>query len=76
VLAGFDGAERIVNSVSRVNGGGCRAASPRRPLTLIPSYPDLPMEQLFRVLRRPTSPRLFSATWRKPGGLPARRPGP
>jgi hypothetical protein len=46
LLAGLDGASRIINGVSRVH---TRAAAgyPNPPLTLIPSYPDLPMEEVF-----------------------------
>jgi hypothetical protein len=47
VLAGFDGAERIVNSVGRVMVEASAPLAAGCPLTLIPSYPDLPMEQLF-----------------------------
>ena len=46
VVAGFEGAERIVNSVNRLD---VEVTEPHvnTPLTLIPSYPDLPMEQLY-----------------------------
>jgi hypothetical protein len=53
ILEGFDGASRIINGVFRV------AVRPTQtfpsPLTLIPSYPDLPMEDVYpRVLRTDT----------------------
>jgi hypothetical protein len=46
LLAGLEDAERIINGVSRVH---TRASAEYRnpPLTLIPSYPDLPMEEVF-----------------------------
>jgi hypothetical protein len=46
LLAGLEGTGRIINGVSRVH---TRAAAEYRnsPLTLIPSYPDLPMEEVF-----------------------------
>jgi hypothetical protein len=46
LLAGLEDAERIINGVSRVH---TRSAPEYRnpPLTLIPSYPDLPMEEVF-----------------------------
>jgi hypothetical protein len=52
LLAGLEGTERIINGVSRVH---TRAAADYKspPLTLIPSYPDLPMEEVFP--RQPTT---------------------
>ncbi|HTB09925.1 MAG TPA: beta-galactosidase trimerization domain-containing protein [Bryobacteraceae bacterium] len=44
ILAGLDDADRIINGVSRVHTKG---SYPNPPLTLIPSYPDLPMEEVF-----------------------------
>jgi len=46
LLGGLEGATRIINGVSRVH---TRAVAEYRnpPLTLIPSYPDLPMEEVF-----------------------------
>jgi hypothetical protein len=46
ILFGLEGADRIINGVSRVH---TRSLYPRAtpPLTLIPSYPDLPMEEVF-----------------------------
>ena len=46
LLAGLDDALRIINSVSRVDVEPTRPF-PNPPLTLIPSYPDLPMEKVF-----------------------------
>jgi hypothetical protein len=44
LLAGLEGADRIINGVSRIETKGGYA---NPPLTLIPSYPDLPMEEVF-----------------------------
>ena len=50
LLAGLEDAERIVNGVSRVHTKATTSGA--APLTLIPSYPDLPMEEVFpRVAR-------------------------
>ena len=46
ILAGLDDTERIINGVWRVEVAA-REKFPSPPLTLIPSYPDLPMEQVF-----------------------------
>jgi hypothetical protein len=46
ILAGLDDAERIINGVSRVHTRN-NASYPNPPLTLSPSYPDLPMEEVF-----------------------------
>jgi hypothetical protein len=46
LLAGFEDTDRIINGVSRVHTQG--VFEPVDPaLTLIPSYPDLPMEEVF-----------------------------
>jgi hypothetical protein len=46
ILAGFEDTDRIINGVSRVHTQG--VFEPVDPaLTLIPSYPDLPMEEVF-----------------------------
>jgi hypothetical protein len=51
ILAGLEDAERIINGVSRVHVRSL-GKYPNPPLTLIPSYPDLPMEQVYpRVAR-------------------------
>jgi hypothetical protein len=46
VLAGLDDTSRIINGVWRVDVEP-REAFPSPPLTLIPSYPDLPMEKVY-----------------------------
>lgn len=58
VLAGLEDAGRIINGVYRV------PARPRQPggyapLTLIPSYPDLPMEKVFPRISRTEVPGVF-----------------
>ena len=45
ILAGLDDTERIINGVSRVHTRS--TGDTYAPLTLIPSYPDLPMEEVF-----------------------------
>jgi hypothetical protein len=46
ILRGLEDAPRIVNSVRRLDVRET-AQFPRRPVTLIPSYPDLPMEEVY-----------------------------
>jgi hypothetical protein len=46
ILAGLEDTERIINGVSRVHTRNI-GDSYNPPLTLIPSYPDLPMEEVF-----------------------------
>ncbi len=46
ILTGFEDTERIINGVSRVHTQGVSEPIDP-PLTLIPSYPDLPMEEVF-----------------------------
>jgi hypothetical protein len=51
LLAGLEDAPRIINGVRCVEVTGARPF-PNPPLTLIPSYPDLPMEKVYpRVLK-------------------------
>ena len=57
ILAGLDATPRIINGVWRVDVAAVERF-PSLPLTLIPSYPDLPME---KVCRRPTSLKCMSA---------------
>ncbi len=56
ILAGLEDAERIINGVSRVH---TRGGSGGAPLTLIPSYPDLPMEEVFPRVPRTDIPAVF-----------------
>lgn len=46
ILAGLEDTSRIINGVSRVHTRSLDPNAPA-PLTLIPSYPDLPMEEVF-----------------------------
>jgi hypothetical protein len=46
LLAGFEDAGRIINGVHRVRVTPIGAAT-FSPLTVVPSYPDLPMEEVF-----------------------------
>jgi hypothetical protein len=47
ILAGFDDAPRIINGVWRVKVKPTPGVELPSPVTLIPSYPDLPMEDVF-----------------------------
>jgi hypothetical protein len=58
LLAGFNGADRIVNSVRRIEVDAIRPF-PVSPLTLIPPYPDLPMEQLYPRVPRTDVPLVY-----------------
>jgi Hypothetical glycosyl hydrolase 6/Beta-galactosidase trimerisation domain len=59
ILAGLDDAERIINGVARVETR-TTAAYPNPPLTLIPSYPDLPMEEVFPRVPKTDIPEVFA----------------
>uniref|UniRef100_Q01R00 Beta-galactosidase trimerisation domain-containing protein n=1 Tax=Solibacter usitatus (strain Ellin6076) TaxID=234267 RepID=Q01R00_SOLUE len=56
ILAGLEDTRRIINGVSRVHTKG---AYPNPPLTLIPSYPDLPMEEVFPRVPKTDIPEVF-----------------
>jgi hypothetical protein len=56
ILAGLEDAERIINGVSRVLTRGSYA-NPQ--LTLIPSYPDLPMEEVYPRVPKTDIAELF-----------------
>jgi len=58
LLAGLEDAERIINGVSRVHTR-TRGAYPNPPLTLIPSYPDLPMEEVYPRVPKTDIPEVF-----------------
>ena len=58
ILRGLDDAGRIINGVSRVHTR-TTAAYPDPPLTLIPSYPDLPMEEVFPRVPKTDIPEVF-----------------
>ncbi len=59
LVAGLEDAERIINGVSRVHTR-TTAAYPNPPLTLIPSYPDLPMEEVYPRVARTDIPEVFA----------------
>jgi hypothetical protein len=56
ILAGLEDTERIINGVSRVHTKG---SDPNAPLTLIPSYPDLPMEEVFPRVSKTDIPGVY-----------------
>jgi hypothetical protein len=58
ILAGLEDAGRIINGVSRVLTRN-RGPYPNPPLTLIPSYPDLPMEEVFPRVPKTDIPEVF-----------------
>jgi hypothetical protein len=58
ILSGLEDAPRIINGAARVHA---RATFDYRnpPLTLIPSYPDLPMEEVFPRVEKTDVPGVF-----------------
>ena len=58
LLDGLEDAERIINGVSRVRTRTVGAYA-HPPLTLIPSYPDLPMEEVFPRVPKTDIPEAF-----------------
>jgi hypothetical protein len=58
LLAGLEDAPRIVHGVWRVEVKATEQF-PAPPLTLIPSYPDLPMEKVFARTPRTEIPQVF-----------------
>jgi hypothetical protein len=58
ILKGLEGAGRIINGVSRVHTRTI-GSYPNPPLTLIPSYPDLPMEEVFPRVLQSGIPEVF-----------------
>jgi hypothetical protein len=63
LLAGLEGAPRIINGVHRVEVEATRPF-PGAPLTLIPSYPDLPMEKVYPRVVKTEVPQVYL---REPG---------
>jgi hypothetical protein len=47
LLAGLEDATRVINGVNRVHVSAAAGPSIYSPLTVVPSYPDLPMEEVF-----------------------------
>jgi hypothetical protein len=60
VLDGFDGASRIINGVFRVQVRPTEAFP--SPVTLIPTYPDLPMEDVYPRVTHTDSRELYLRT--------------
>jgi hypothetical protein len=58
LLAGLEATGRIINGVSRVHAKA-RGSYPAPPLTLVPSYPDLPMEEVFPRVPKTDIPEVF-----------------
>lgn len=58
LLAGLEDAPRIINGVRRVEVEATRSF-PHPPLTLIPSYPDLPMEKVFPRTPETDRPQVY-----------------
>jgi len=58
LLAGLEGAPRIINGVHRVEVEATRPF-PGPPLTLIPSYPDLPMEKVYPRASKTDVPQVY-----------------
>ncbi len=58
LLSGLEDTGRIINGVSRVHTRTIRAY-PNPPLTLIPSYPDLPMEEVFPRILKTDIPEVY-----------------
>jgi len=58
ILAGLEDAGRIINGVWRVDASPV-APYPNPPLTLIPSYPDLPMEMVYPRQPKTDIPEVF-----------------
>jgi hypothetical protein len=58
LLRGLEDAPRIINGVWRVDAAANGAKSDS-PLTLIPSYPDLPMEKVYPRRPRTDIPQVF-----------------
>ena len=57
ILAGFDDAAYTVNAIHRVDFEPT-AQGDSAPITLIPSYPDLPMEYVYERVTRGTVPQI------------------
>jgi hypothetical protein len=58
ILAGLEDAERIINGVYRVDAAKA-GADGYPPLTLVPSYPDLPMEEVYPRIPKTDIPGVY-----------------
>jgi len=59
LLHGLEDATRIINGVNRVKVKSLDTSAPS-PLTLIPSYPDLPMEMVYTRLPKTNIPGVYA----------------
>lgn len=60
LLAGFEDAKRIINGVNRVHvEPGESSEFVFAPLTVVPSYPDLPMEEVFPRAVKASEPGVY-----------------
>ncbi len=59
IVKGLEDATRIINGVNWVHVKP-HAAAAYAPLTLVPSYPDLPMEQVWARVPRTNTPGVFA----------------
>ncbi len=66
ILRGLEDAPRIINGVSRVRVKG--AAPGYSPLTLVPSYPDLPMEEVYARVPHTNIPGVYLREGTNGGG--------
>ena len=58
LLEGLEDAERIINGVHRVSVAAVEKF-PNPPLTFVPSYPDLPMEEVYPRIPRTDIPEVY-----------------
>ena len=58
LLQGFEGAQRIINT-TRMAGVNKLEVDDTGPLTLIPTYPSLPMEELYPRIERTATPLVY-----------------
>jgi len=56
LLRGLEATPRIINGVSRVHTRTSSAGGTRPPMTVIPSYPDLPMEDVYPRVAKTDEP--------------------
>ena len=59
ILAGLEDAPRIINGVHRVVANPLQKGG-YAPLTLVPTYPDLPMEEVFPRVPKTDIPEVFA----------------
>jgi Hypothetical glycosyl hydrolase 6/Beta-galactosidase trimerisation domain len=58
LLAGFDGVPRIINAAYQVNVTP-NSGMAQQPIGIIPSYPDLPMEEVFQRSDKTSGPGVY-----------------